>query len=116
MKILFDHGTPRSIAHSLPGHEVIRAAQMGWESIGNGELILRAEAAGFDLLLSTDQNIRYQQDLRNRQIAIVVLSDQQWPNVRIHLEKIAFAINAATPGCYVEVDIPLPPKKPYTRS
>lgn len=88
---------------------------MGWQSISNGELILRAEEAGFELLLSTDQNIRYQQDLRNRTIAIVVLTDQQWPNVRLHLETIAAAINASTPGSYVEVEIPLPPKKPFKR-
>lgn len=89
---------------------------MGWQSISNGELILRAEEASFDLLLSTDQNIRYQQDLSNRKIAIVVLTDQQWPNVRLHLETIAVAINASTPGSYVEVEIPRPPKKPFTRS
>jgi hypothetical protein len=89
---------------------------MGWQAISNGELILFAEEAGFELLLSTDQNIRYQQNLRNRKIDIVVLTDQQWPNVRLHLETIAAAITAATSGGYVEVEIPLPPKRPFTRS
>ena len=115
MKILFDHGTPRSIARSLIGHQVTRAAQMGWHEIENGELIDKAEEAGYELLLSTDKNIRYQQNLTHRKIAIVVLMDQQWPNVRLYLEKIANAINAATAGSYVEVEIPLPPKKPFTR-
>ncbi len=88
---------------------------MGWQSISNGELILLAEEASFDLLLSTDQNIRYQQDLRNRKIAIVVLAHQQWPHVQLHLETIAAAINASGPGSYVEVEIPLPPKKLFKR-
>ena len=88
---------------------------MGWHEVANGELIEKAEAAGYELLLSTDKNIRYQQNLKNRKIAIVVLTDQQWPNVRLHLEKIATAVNAATAGSYAEVEIPLPPKKPFTR-
>ena len=110
MKILFDHGTPRSIARTLIGHQVTRAAQLGWHELGNGILIQSAEEAGYDLLLSTDQNIRYQQDLSHRKIAIVVLTDQQWPNVRLHLERISVAVNGAKPGSYVEVEIPLPPK------
>ena len=110
MKILFDHGTLRSIARSLAGHEVTRAAQLGWHELGNGVLIQRAEEAGYDLLLSTDRNIRYQQNLSDRKIAIVVLTDQQWPNVRLHLERIAIAVNDAKPGGYVEVEIPRPPK------
>jgi hypothetical protein len=74
----------------------MRAAQLGWHEIGNGELILRAEQAGFDVFLSTDQNIRYQQNLSSRQIAIVVLTDQQWPNVRLHLAKIAEVVRGHT--------------------
>lgn len=113
MKILFDHGTPRSIAKNLPGHQVTRAAELGWHEIGNGELIRRAEESGFEVILSRDQNIRYQQNLEQRQIAIVILMDQQWPNVRLHLEKIAAVVSAATPGSYCEVEIPLPPKRPF---
>jgi len=112
VKILFDHGTPRSIARSLVGHQVTRAAQLGWHELGNGVLIQRAEEAGYDLLLSTGQNIRYQQKLSHRKIAIVVLTDQQWPNVRLHLERIVAAVSTAVPGSYVEVDIPFPPKPP----
>ena len=86
---------------------------MDWHELGNGALIQNAEEAGFDLFLRTDQNIRYQQNLTNRKIAIVVLTDQQWPNARLHLEKISAAVNAATPGSFAEVEIPLAPKKPY---
>jgi len=112
VKILFDHGTPRSIARSLVGHQVTGAAQLGWHELGNGVLIQRAEEAGYDLLLSTGQNIRYQQKLSHWKITIVVLADQQWPNVRLHLERIVAAVSTAVPGSYVEVDIAFPPKPP----
>jgi hypothetical protein len=71
----------------------------------NGELIRRAEEAGYELLLSTDKNIRYQQNLAGRKIALVVLGNQQWPLVKLHLDKIAAAVNACTPGSYTEVEI-----------
>ncbi|MGA2185855.1 MAG: hypothetical protein ABSH47_22780 [Bryobacteraceae bacterium] len=72
----------------------------------NGELIAVAEAAGFELLLTTDKNIRYQQDLTGRKIAFVVLGNQQWPILRRYVERVIDAVNAATPGSYTEVDVP----------
>ena len=74
--------------------------------MGNGELIEQAEAAGYEVLVSTDKNIRYQQNLSSRKIALVILGNSQWPRVRLHLNRIAFVVNAATPGSYAEVDIP----------
>jgi hypothetical protein len=107
MKILFDNGTPKPIARCLTGHEVTYARRIGWHELENGELIQRAEEAGYDVLLSTDKNIRYQQNLSDRKIALVVLGNQQWPAVRLYLDRIAAAVNAATPGSFAEVDIPL---------
>jgi len=106
MKILFDNGTPTPIARSLTGHEVTYARRIGWHELENGELIRQAEEAGYEVLLSTDKNIRYQQNLSGRKIALVVLGNQQWPLVKLHLDKIAAAVNAATPGSYTEVGIP----------
>jgi hypothetical protein len=106
MKILFDNGTPKPIARRLAGHNVTHARQIGWHELENGELIQQAEKAGYDVLLSTDKNIRYQQNLAGRKIALVVLGNPQWPTVRLHLDKIAAAVNACTPGSYVEVEIP----------
>jgi hypothetical protein len=106
MRILFDHGTPSGIARSLAGHEVTEAIERGWDRISNGELLTTAEAAGFELLLTTDKNIRYQQNLKGRKIAIVVLGNSAWRMVRKHLERVAAAVNAATPGSYAEVEIP----------
>jgi len=72
----------------------------------NGELLTLAEGAGFDLFLTTDKNVRRQQNLTARKISIVVLGNSPWWLVRRHLEGIAAAVNTATPGSYAEVDIP----------
>jgi hypothetical protein len=95
------------MARSLIGHEVTFARQIGWEELENGQLIQRAEEAGYALLLSTDKNIRYQQNLTGRKIALVVLGNSRWPVVRLHLDKIVAAVNACTPGSYTQVEIPL---------
>jgi hypothetical protein len=106
MKILFDNGTPKPIAACLTGHEVTYARQIGWHELENGELIQQAEEAGYEVILSTDKNIRYQQNLTSRKIALVVLGNQQWPIVRLYLDRIAAAVNACTPGSYTEIEIP----------
>ena len=67
---------------------------------------MKAEEAGYELLLTTDKNMLYQQNLAGRKIAIVVLGNQQWPDVRMYLDRIVAAVNAVIPGCYMEVDIP----------
>ncbi len=106
MRILFDNGTPNPIARSLVGHEVAFARRIGWHELKNGELLRQAEAAGYELLLTSDKNIRYQQNLSGRVIAIVVLGNQQWLDVKFHLDRIVAAVNGATPGSFAEVDIP----------
>jgi hypothetical protein len=106
MLILFDHGTPRGLARGLPGHTVITAKSRGWERLNNGDLLRMAEEATFDLLLTTDQRIRYQQNLTGRKIAILVLAGStKWSRVRLQMDTIAQAVNAATPGSYAEVVI-----------
>jgi hypothetical protein len=107
MRILFDHGTPSGIRGSLAGHEVTEAIERGWDKISNGELLTKAEAEGFELLLTTDKRIRYQQNLKGRKIGIVVLGNSTWRIVQKHLDRIVEAVNAATPGSYSEIDIPL---------
>jgi hypothetical protein len=106
MRILFDHGTSSGIAKALSGHEVTEAIERGWDKTSNGELLEVAEAAGFELLLTTDKRIRYQQNLQGRKIAILVLGNSTWRVVRLFLDRIALAVNEVTPGSYTEVDIP----------
>ena len=73
----------------------------------NGALLKAAEEAAVDVLFTPDQRIRFQQNLQNRRIALVVLTGtSRWSRVRMHLERIAASIDAATPGSYAEVDIP----------
>ena len=106
MRVLFDQGVPRGLAAALRGHEVTEARKRGWEKLSNGELLKLAEDAGFDLLLTTDKNVRYQQNLAGRRISIVVLGNSPWWLVRQHLDRIVAALNTALPGSYTEVDIP----------
>jgi hypothetical protein len=106
MLILFDNGTPRGLARFLVGHSVEEPRMRGWEELSNGDLIDVAEQAGFEVLVTTDKNIRYQQNLRARKIALVVLEHSQWPMVKLVAENIVAAVNAAKPGSYVEVDVP----------
>jgi predicted nuclease of predicted toxin-antitoxin system len=106
MLILFDHGTPRSIARWLQGHTVVEAIARGWDRLANGALLEVAEEAEFDVLLTTDKNIQHQQNLRGRRIAIVVLGNSQRPAVHRHIDRVIAAVNAATPGSCAEVDIP----------
>jgi hypothetical protein len=106
MLILFDHATPRSISRWLLGHTVVEAVARGWDTLANGELLAVAEEAGFDLLLSTDKNIQYQQNLKGRRIAIVILGNSQRPAVHRYIDRVVAAVDAAMPGSYTEVEIP----------
>src|SRR5579863_3500360 len=101
MRIIFDQATPVPIRPYLEGHTVSTAAQQGWDTLRNGDLLTAAEEAGFDLFLTTDKNIRYQQNLARRKIAIIVLGQQQWPQLRAHIQRVIDAVNAAAPGTYV---------------
>jgi hypothetical protein len=106
MLVLFDHGTPRSIARFLADHTVTKAKDRGWDKLSNGRLLQAAEEAEFDVLLTTDKNIRYLQNLKGRKIAIVVLGNPQRPAVQRHMDRVVAAVNASTPGSYTEVEIP----------
>ncbi|NJN16601.1 MAG: hypothetical protein HC822_10160 [Oscillochloris sp.] len=79
MKILFDQGTPVPLRRHLQAHTVTTAYEQGWASLMNGQLLAEAELAGIDLLITTDQNLRYQQNLHDRRIAILVLGSTSWP-------------------------------------
>jgi hypothetical protein len=107
MRILLDNGTPRGVVAAFAGHSVEEARSHGWDTFKNGELLTAAEAAGFHVLLTTDRNIRYQQNLTGRRIAIVVLSTNRWKLVKMRLPEIAAVVAGAAPGTVTEVDIPV---------
>lgn len=106
MLILFDNNVPRGLAQALKGHTVVEARARGWHLFKNGDLLEAAEDAAFDVMVTSDKSIQYQQNLSGRRIALVVLSQGRWRLVRQRLEAIAAAVNAATTGSYVEVELP----------
>jgi hypothetical protein len=106
MLVPFDQGTPVPMRPFLAGHTVETTGQRGWDRLKNGELLEAAEEAGFEVLVIPDKNIRYQQNLEHRRIALVVLGNPQWPVLRRHVERVLSAVNAAQPGSYTVVDIP----------
>ena len=107
MRILIDECAPRALKKHLiqQGHECRTVQEAGWSGKENGELLSLAETA-FDVLVTVDTNLRYQQNLKGRKIAIVVLGNSAWRMVRVHLDRIAAIVNEATPGSYTEVDVP----------
>ena len=105
MLILFDHSAPAGIARALRSHTVTKARDRGWHALTNGDLLTRAERASFDVLVTADKDMRYQQNLKGRRLALVVLSTPQWPIVKLNLQKIAEAVNAVKPGSYTEVQL-----------
>jgi hypothetical protein len=106
MRILFDQGAPVPLAAYLREHSVRTTFEEGWDTLENGELLRVAEAAGIDVLLTTDNNLAYQQNLKGRKIAIVVISRNRWRLVQRMIRKIVAAVNAAEPGSYTLVDVP----------
>ena len=106
MKILFDHGTPRPLSQELPGHSVDTAAAKGWDRLVNGDLIHSAEQDGYEILVTTDQSMRHQQNLAGRRLSIIVLLSQALPYAESKITEIRAAIAEAQPGEVREVYIP----------
>jgi hypothetical protein len=107
MRILFDNGTPEPLARAMKSSQVTFLRERGWEHLGNGDLLRLVEDAGFDLLLTTDRRIRYQQNLAGRKIAIIVITGCTfWHRVKLYRTVVAAAVEAAAPGSYTEVPIP----------
>jgi hypothetical protein len=104
LKILFDQGTPAPLRHELQGHEISTAYEIGVSDLENGDL-LRAAEGKFDLLITTDQSLRYQQNLTGRKLAIIVLSTTNWPRIQLNAARVVSAVNAIGAGDYVEVQI-----------
>ena len=93
MLILFDHSTPRGLWRFISGHTVHTAERRGWHRLANGLLIAGAEEASYELLISVDQGIQYQQNLTARQIAILVIKPNNWSLIRPHVDDLNVAIN-----------------------
>lgn len=102
MKILFDQGTPVPLRKALAGHSVSTAYEMGWSDLGNGALLAVAEG-GFDLLLTTDKNLRYQQNLTGKNVCVLVLPTTSWPVIQQHADEVTRAVATMRSGEYREM-------------
>jgi hypothetical protein len=107
VKVLFDQNAPRPLIAHLSEHNIVRAAELGWERLSNGDLIASAEAQGFQVMVTSDKNLSYQQNLAGRKLAIVILPSGLWPQVRPYVAAIVQAVEAAAPGTFTEI-LPAP--------
>ena len=105
MKILFDANTPAPLAWHLRGHQVTLADQIGWESFADGRLLDVAERDGSELLLTCDQNFRYQQNFTGRSIAVLMLSTNHWPTIRKAAARVATAVDFVQPGTVTRFEV-----------
>jgi hypothetical protein len=108
--ILLDHNLALDLRDLLRGHDVRHAVEMGWDQIGNGELLTIAEAAGFEIVITADQNIRYQQNLSGRRLSLIVLSTNHWPTLRGSIGLIVDTIGLVASGSYHGVAVERPPR------
>lgn len=104
MKILFDQGTPVPLRFALANHSVATAFEKGWSDLNNGDLLREAEKE-FDLFITTDKNLEYQQNLAKRKIAVLVLPTASWPKIKPHQNKIAAAVDNIKPRAFVALDL-----------
>jgi hypothetical protein len=106
MKVLLDVCTPVQVRLALPRHEVRTAQKMGWGELENGALLAAAEAEGFEVFVICDKNLRYQQNLAGRKLAIVELWTNHRPTLEKHFAIIRVAVESVAPGEYRIVSPP----------
>lgn len=105
MRVLFDQNVPRALRNFLPGHAVRTAAEMGWSTLANGDMVDTAERAGFEAIITADRNLRFQVDIRSRSLAVIILSTNHWPTLRRGAPVILRALQRARPGSYQEAAV-----------
>ena len=105
MKVLFDQGTPVPLRRFLHPYVVDTAGERGWSRLRNGDLLDQAEANRYDAFITTDTNLRYQQNLTNRVLRILVLTTTSWPRIREKTAEIMHALENLAEGGYVELEI-----------
>ena len=109
--ILLDQNAPFGLRQLLTGYDVRTAYEMGWDALANGVLLAAAEQAGFDIMVTSDQNIGHQQNLIGRRIALVVLTTNHWLTILSAADAVLAACLAAGPGTYSVANLPLPPRR-----
>ncbi len=115
MRVLLDHSVPAPLKRSLSHHEVRTTAEEGWDTMQNGSLLAAAANSGFDVFVTCDQNLAYQQNMIGRRIAVVVIDTNAWPVINADVTRIVRAVDSATTGSFVTVTYPKPllRRRPY---
>jgi predicted nuclease of predicted toxin-antitoxin system len=116
MQVLLDQNTPIGLKRVLNSHQVIHADEVGWGNLGNGDLLAMAESLGYEVMVTCDKNIVYQQNLAERRISLIVLSTNNWAVIRAATTGVVEAVNVAVPGSYAEVQFERPPLRRRPRS
>jgi hypothetical protein len=111
LRILFDKNVPYPLLRFLDEHDVRTVEELGWSRLVNGDLLRVAEGAGFAVMVTADQSIEYQQNLKGRKLALVVLSTNHIRVLEKHPKKLVAAVDAAHEGGYEFVRYDLPPKR-----
>jgi hypothetical protein len=102
-RVILDNCVPRTVRESLPDCEVTTAYRQGWASLKNGQLLTAAETAGFNVFVTSDKNLRYQQNLSSRRIGIIVLPTNTLERLLPIFGLITAAVQRAGPGTYEEI-------------
>jgi predicted nuclease of predicted toxin-antitoxin system len=105
MRVLFDQNVPRTLRNLLPGHNARTAAEMGWSTLANGNLVDAAERAGFEAIITADRNFRFQVDISSRSLAVIILSTNHWPTLQRGAPGILRALQQARPGSFQDVAV-----------
>ncbi len=103
MRVLFDQGTPVPLRRYLPHHSVATVFEKGWSTLQNGDLLRAAEQEAFEIFVTTDQNLKHQQNLANYRLTVVVLATTSWPLIEGQINDVIAAIDTAKPFSLVEV-------------
>jgi hypothetical protein len=102
VKVLVDECLPKPLIRALRGHNFRTVQEMGWGGLDNGKLLAKADDV-FHVFLTSDQNLRYQQNLKSRLLSVVLLPTNHWPSLRNYISRVQRAVDTAKPGGYVEV-------------
>lgn len=105
MKVFVDECVPLKLLKLLAGHHFSTMSQKGWSGFKNGRLLALVEPE-FDLFLTSDRNLQYQQNLKGRKIAILLLSTNHWPTLKKHVELVQSALDKIHPGEFMQLQIP----------
>jgi predicted nuclease of predicted toxin-antitoxin system len=104
VKVLLDENLDHRLRKHLGSHQVFTASYMGWDGLRNGQLLQAAEDGGFDVLVTGDQTLTYEQNLTGRRLAVIALTAVEWRIIEDYMPRISSAFDRALPGSFQVVE------------